>query len=125
MVSLPVVLGLALALAWEWPHAAPTIDRFVIGATLARQGTFTTHAVPVSPPGACATAPAATSETHCALWPTCPPAGEVMVFWVWAEKNGLPSPPSNPVACHFVVPCVCTAITLPPSPPPVIGGTLA
>jgi hypothetical protein len=109
---------LVFLLAWEFDRAyTPPPDRFVI-TYAAAVGGQTTEAmeVPPSSVAACASLPGASANTYCTQWPTCPPAGEVLQFWVRAAWGEQLSPPSNLYMCHFVQACVCTPVDTLPEP---------
>jgi hypothetical protein len=115
-----IVAAASFGLAWDFDRSyAPPPQSFLITYTDA-DGQLQQMQTPPSPRGACATAVAATDNTFCTMWPTCPSVG-VMTFWVqayWSET--LVSDKGTPLLmCLFTTsqPCICQdPLTTPPPP---------
>jgi hypothetical protein len=123
--ALPPALAAArLIVTWEYPRTAvPQVVSFHIGyaSSAAPEQVIETMTVPPSAVGACAVVPSATDDTLCAVWPACPTAGTVILFWVEAVGEQMVSARSNLALCQFTAdrPCECLDPSEePPAPPP-------
>jgi hypothetical protein len=113
-------------LSWRFPRShSPQPTSFTLTYTHGTTPTAGLHqmTVPPSAPGACETEPA-DDDTYCALWPACPAAGDVLLFWVQAVwPEGLISAQSNTLLCQFTAaqPCVCLDPGQDVPPPPAVA----
>jgi hypothetical protein len=105
------VLGARLFLVWEFERTyTPPPSSFRVTYTDPTGQTLAEMDTAPSPVGACTPPAAPNPETYCTVWPSCPPAGVVMTFWVQARwSDGQLSARSELVLCLFTVeqPCVC------------------
>lgn len=121
-----LAMAQTLGLVWDFPRSyQPTPASFHISYTssAAPEAIIDEMTVPPSAPGACATFGSTDADTYCALWPTCPTPGTIMIFWVQAVWGSETSDRSNIALCHFTRerPCECQDpgrdVPPPPTPP--------
>jgi len=118
-------LSFALLLSWQAPRDfKPAFTQFIITYALSSQPASAEMSTDPSAEGACADVPESDVNTFCAVWPTCPPAGDVLFFWVQAAVGADRSDPQQtPLACHITAGCACELIAMDGTPPAGIPGT--
>jgi hypothetical protein len=129
-LALPVQAAV-LGLAWEFPRDyadQPASFRISYTSSATPGVDMDAMSVPPSAVGACTAFADATANTYCAVWPVCPAAGTVILFWVQAVwASGVTSDASNIANCLFLAaqPCACLdpGQEIPPPPPEPLPST--
>jgi hypothetical protein len=111
-----------LVLDYDFPRAyQPQPTAFRISYTNEAGDALGAMETAPSAVGACDNAQEHTDDTYCTAWPACPPAGNIVVFFVQAVWDAQTVSDASPLAtCLFVAgePCVChDAATYTPPPP--------